>query len=185
MDTVALLLSAFILSITGLFIFIWSLRKRLFDPGAAAATVIFSDGEIGRGEEPAATPAQLAGLARHGSAARSAPFSPDQHAQFQLELQERVAADKSSAFVVFVFLACAVVWLMVASLAGLTSSIKLHEPDWLNQQAWLSFGRLRTIHLNAVAYGWAPMPPSGSPSGCCRASSRPSWSVAASPSSAP
>ena len=25
------------------------------------------------------------------------------------------------------------------------------------QQAWLTFGRIRTIHLNAVAYGWAPM----------------------------
>src|SRR3546814_11313388 len=23
--------------------------------------------------------------------------------------------------------------------------------------AWLSFGRLRTLHLNLVAYGWAPM----------------------------
>ena len=48
-------------------------------------------------------------------------------------------------------------WLVVASGAGLTASVKLHEPDWLVQQAWLTFGRIRTIHLNAVAYGWAPM----------------------------
>lgn len=46
---------------------------------------------------------------------------------------------------------------MVASAAGFTASLKLHLPDWLSQQAWLSFGRIRTIHLNAVAYGWAPM----------------------------
>ena len=57
----------------------------------------------------------------------------------------------------FFFFCCAVAWLLVASAAGLTASIKLHEPDWLVQQAWLSFGRIRTIHLNAVAYGWAPM----------------------------
>jgi cytochrome c oxidase cbb3-type subunit 1 len=73
------------------------------------------------------------------------------------ELAERVEADRSSAFVTFVFLACAVVWLLVATAAGLTSSIKLHEPDWLAQYPWLTFGRIRTIHLNAVAYGWAPM----------------------------
>ncbi|MEO6960038.1 MAG: cbb3-type cytochrome c oxidase subunit I, partial [Burkholderiaceae bacterium] len=41
--------------------------------------------------------------------------------------------------------------------AGLISSIKLHSPDFLTSQAWLTFGRLRTLHLNSVAYGWAPM----------------------------
>ena len=56
-----------------------------------------------------------------------------------------------------VLFCCAVFWLLLASTAGLTASIKLHEPDWLTQQAWLTFGRIRTLHLNAVAYGWAPM----------------------------
>ena len=63
----------------------------------------------------------------------------------------------STAQVVFFFYCCAFVWLLVASAAGLTASIKLHSPDWLVSQTWLSFGRIRTIHLNAVAYGWAPM----------------------------
>ncbi len=49
------------------------------------------------------------------------------------------------------------VWLVVALMAGLTASIKLHEPDLLASVPWLSFGRIRTIHLNAVACGWAPM----------------------------
>ena len=35
MNTVSFLLASFVLSITGLFAFIWSLRKRLFDPSAA------------------------------------------------------------------------------------------------------------------------------------------------------
>ena len=47
--------------------------------------------------------------------------------------------------------------LLVASAAGLTVSIKLHEPGLAGQQAWLTFGRIRTLHLNVVAYGWAPM----------------------------
>lgn len=157
MDTVTILLSSFILSITGLFVFIWSLRKRLFDTSSAAATLIFSPGEIGRGEEPSATPAQRAGLALRVPNDTHVALTADQETELQRELALRTDADKSTAFVSFVFLSCAVVWLIVGSLAGLTSSIKLHEPDWLVQQAWLTFGRIRTIHLNVVAYGWAPM----------------------------
>ena len=157
MDTVTILLSSFVLSVTGLLVFIWSLRKRMFDPDSAAAHVIFSTGELGHGEEPAANAAQRAGLARPVPGETKPVLNAQQHAEQQRELAERVEADRSSALVTFVFLACAMVWLIVASLAGLTSSIKLHEPDWLVQQAWLTFGRIRTIHLNAVAYGWAPM----------------------------
>lgn len=157
MDTVTILLSSFILSITGLFFFIWSLRKNLFDNHSAAADVIFSRGEIGRIEEPAADAAQRAGL-QEASAAHGQPaLDARQREILEQELAERIEADKSTAFVAFVFLACAVAWLIVASAAGLISSIKLHEPDWLANQQWLTFGVIRTIHLNAVAYGWAPM----------------------------
>jgi cytochrome c oxidase cbb3-type subunit 1 len=51
----------------------------------------------------------------------------------------------------------AVIWLVLASFAGLISSIKLHAPDWLVQYAWLTFGRIRPIHLNLIGYGWASM----------------------------
>jgi len=153
-DTVTLLLSSFVLSVTGLLIFIWSLRKRLFDTTSVAANVIFSPGEIGQGEEPSLSAQQRAGMTRDEV---KPVLDAATEAAHQQELAERVEADRSSAFVTFVFLSCAVVWLIVASLAGLTSSIKLHEPDWLAQYAWLTFGRIRTIHLNAVAYGWAPM----------------------------
>src|SRR2546427_464145 len=43
----------------------------------------------------------------------------------------------------------------VLSIIGLVASVKLHQPDWLVNDAWLSFGRIRTVHLNAVIYGWA------------------------------
>ncbi|HJV51618.1 MAG TPA: hypothetical protein VJ652_09170, partial [Noviherbaspirillum sp.] len=152
MDTATILLSSFVLSITGLFFFIWSLRKKLFDNNPAAAHVIFSPGEVGRIEEPAADAAQRAGL-QDATTTRLPVLDAAQEANLSKELTERIEADKSTAFVAFVFLACAVVWLIVASSAGLISSIKLHEPDWLVNQAWLTFGRIRTIHLNAVAYG--------------------------------
>jgi len=157
METITILLFSFVLSVTGLFVFIWSLRKKLVDDNPAAANVIFSEGEIGQVEEPAATSAQRAGLQKTVDATHLPLADSGQAAALRTELAERVQADRSTAFVTFVFLSCAVAWLVLASFAGLISSIKLHEPDFLTAQAWLTFGRLRTIHLNAVAYGWAPM----------------------------
>lgn len=149
---------AFILSVTGLFVFIWSLRRNLFDENPAAANVIFSEGEIGQVEEPSATPEQRRGLQSTITASSPAiVHDPAKAAQLEIELAERLEADRSTSFVTFVFLSCAIVWLIFASSAGLISSIKLHSPDFLTSQAWLTFGRLRTLHLNSVAYGWAPM----------------------------
>jgi hypothetical protein len=47
------LLGAFLLSIIGLFVFIWSLRKGLLVENPQAASVIFAQGEIGRVDDPA------------------------------------------------------------------------------------------------------------------------------------
>lgn len=69
----------------------------------------------------------------------------------------RSRADKSTSLVVGVCLTLAVVWLVLASFAGLISSIKLHSPDWWVQYEWLTFGRIRPIHLNLVAYGWCSL----------------------------
>ena len=136
MSTVAILLSAFVLSVVALLAFIWPQRSRMFERSARGSEVIFAPGEIGQAEDPAAglTPAT----------------TPD-------ELARRLAADASTAPLVFFLFCCAFAWLLAASAAGLTASIKLHEPDWWVTQPWLTFGRIRTLHLNAVAYGWAPM----------------------------
>ena len=156
MNTVAILLSAFVLSFVALLVFIASQRSGLFDRRSRAAEVIFAPGEIGRTEEPAAARAAQAGL--QGAMDASEAAQPVHGAAADAdELAARTRADASTAPLVFVFFCCAVAWLLVASAAGLTASIKLHEPDWLVQQAWLTFGRIRTLHLNAVAYGWAPM----------------------------
>jgi cytochrome c oxidase cbb3-type subunit 1 len=155
MNPTALLLATFILSVAGLFAFIWSLRKGLFDSETSGARTIFSPGELGRPEEPAASAAQRQQLQQVADA--NDGRQGQDTAVSAAELATREAADKSSAFPAFVLLACAAVWLIVASAAGLLSSLKLHWPDLLTDTAWLSFGRLRTMHLNAVAYGWAPM----------------------------
>ena len=153
MNTVTILLASFVLSIAALMLFIWSLRKGLTDPNPVAARAIFYPGEIGHTEEPAASSKAQQDL-QHSLSKTQAPESVE---STRTELTARIVADQSSALPAFIFLSCAVIWLIVLSVAGLISSIKLHEPDWLNQYAWLTFGRMRTIHLNAMAYGWAPM----------------------------
>ncbi|MDO9404862.1 MAG: cbb3-type cytochrome c oxidase subunit I [Polaromonas sp.] len=152
MDTVAVLMSAFVLSVCALFFFIWSQRRTLFDAAAGGAQVIFAEGEIGIAEDPS--------LSSQGHRMLQASVNP--HAALLNEdgieeLRARASADMSTGPLVFFFLCSSFAWLLVASAAGLLASIKLHQPDWLTDQAWLSFGRVRTLHLNAVAYGWAPM----------------------------
>ena len=75
----------------------------------------------------------------------------------EVALKERVAADESTRRPVLLFFHSAVVWLIVGSLFGLVASLKFQFPDWLTGEAALTFGRVRTVHLNAVAYGWAGM----------------------------
>ena len=147
MNPTAILLATFLLSIAGLFAFIWSLRKGLFDADAGGARTIFAQGEIGHVEDPAADAGQAHTLQRDARV-----LGPTTAA----ELAAREAADRSSAQPAFALFTYAIVWLIVASLAGLVSSLKLHWPELLDQYGWLTFGRLRTLHLNAVAYGWAP-----------------------------
>jgi len=150
MSTVVILLSAFVLSVVALMAFIWTQRSGLFDPSPKAAEVIFAKGELGVIEDPAGSP---------DSRRKLQASIPDRSvdAVDPRELADRARADASTAPLVFFLFCCSFAWLLVASAAGLTASIKLHEPDWLTQFAWLTFGRIRTIHLNAVAYGWAPM----------------------------
>lgn len=150
--TVSVLLGTFILSIAALFVFIWSLSKGLFGDGFQAATEIFVPNELGRVEDPAATSAQIKGLQLATGAASDGGNSVSDS-----DAKARDDADKSTALVVGVCLTLAVVWLVLASLAGLISSIKMHEPDWWVQYGWITFGRIRPIHLNMVAYGWCSL----------------------------
>jgi cytochrome c oxidase cbb3-type subunit 1 len=46
-----------------------------------------------------------------------------------------------------------IIWLTVFPLVGLIVSIKFHEPDFLGGISWLTFGRLRPVHVNGVIFG--------------------------------
>jgi cytochrome c oxidase cbb3-type subunit 1 len=150
--TAALLLATFLLSLAALFLYIWSMSKGMFGQDVNAALTIFNKNEVGVVDDPAATITQLKELQE--SVTGDVPVSD---ALIKEEIRARSEADQSSSLVVGICLTLSVIWLLVASVAGLIASIKLHSPDWLNQYGWITFGRIRPIHLNLVAYGWCSL----------------------------
>ncbi|MFV0607147.1 MAG: cbb3-type cytochrome c oxidase subunit I [Niabella sp.] len=54
------------------------------------------------------------------------------------------------------FLGCSVFWLLFGTTVGEYVGIKFVAPD-ADHISWLSFGRLRPVHTNAVFWGWASM----------------------------
>ena len=75
----------------------------------------------------------------------------------QSDVDIRLRADASSRRPVLFCFTSAIVWLLIGSLFGDLASFKLHLPELLNDSAWLTFGRIRTAHLNAMIYGWASL----------------------------
>jgi cytochrome c oxidase cbb3-type subunit 1 len=68
---------------------------------------------------------------------------------------ERAQIDASCRLPVLVFFGSAIFWLIIGTILALVASIKLHSPGLLDSWSYLTFGRVRPAHLNAVAYGWA------------------------------
>ncbi len=83
-----------------------------------------------------------------------ASFKPGARADIaaRAELSE---IDASTRAPLMLFLVSAVLWLIVGTAFAIISSYKLHSPGFLGDIEWLTFGRARTAHLNAVIYGWA------------------------------
>ena len=54
------------------------------------------------------------------------------------------------------FIGCATFWLLFGTTVGEYVGIKFVAPD-VDQLSWLSFGRLRPVHTNAVFWGWASL----------------------------
>ncbi|AOJ16689.1 cbb3-type cytochrome c oxidase subunit I [Burkholderia vietnamiensis] len=151
-----LLALSFLISVLGLFLFLWAQMNGLMRAGPDAAEVIFAAGEVGQTEDPALSAPHRAALqqaAVHGARAGAADHSP----ALSRELEARAQQDASSRRPAFVFVCSSVFWLLLGSVAGLIASQKLTSPDFLTQSAWLTFGRVRTAHLNMVVYGWASM----------------------------
>ncbi len=79
----------------------------------------------------------------------------------QLELDQRGPTsrkwevfDQSARGPILFFLISSVAWLLLGSLFGLLVSFKFHHPQLLATQDFLTFGKLRILHLNIIAYGW-------------------------------
>lgn len=70
---------------------------------------------------------------------------------------ERAEIDRSCRQVVVLWFASATFWLLAGSILALVASIKLHSPYFLAESAWLTFGRVRPAHLNAMIFGWGSM----------------------------
>src|SRR5260370_12198406 len=49
------------------------------------------------------------------------------------------------------------VWLIIGTLLAGFVSFQLHSPDWFSDVSFLTWGRLRPVHMNVMVYGWASM----------------------------
>src|SRR5215475_5267990 len=79
-----------------------------------------------------------------------------------VERVERALIDASTRLPVLVFYTSAIVWLLVSTLFGILTSFKTHSPDFLTDIPFLTWGRIRPVHLDALIYGWASMAGMGS-----------------------
>lgn len=65
-----------------------------------------------------------------------------------------VEIDSSMRFPVIFFITSALIWLQIGTILALLASFTLHSPNLLPNWEWLTFGRIRSAHLNVMAYGW-------------------------------
>jgi cytochrome c oxidase cbb3-type subunit 1 len=63
--------------------------------------------------------------------------------------------DASCRVPVLSFFLSGLAWLLLGTAFALVASIKLHQPSFLAGQEWLTFGTVRTVHLNTVVFGFA------------------------------
>jgi cytochrome c oxidase cbb3-type subunit 1 len=74
------------------------------------------------------------------------------------EIDRRVSAqesDCSSRAAVLALFTGGVFWLVISSLLGVLTSVKLHAPGMLANAAWLTYGRLRPAQTDLFIYGFA------------------------------
>jgi cytochrome c oxidase cbb3-type subunit I len=70
---------------------------------------------------------------------------------------ERALIDASTRLPVLVFYTSAIAWLLLATFLGVLTSFKMHAPGFLADVSFLTWGRIRPAHLNAIIYGWGSM----------------------------
>lgn len=71
------------------------------------------------------------------------------------DLQERAEIDRSTRYPIMFFFTSAAAWLLVTTILGFLSSLKLRLPGLWDECAFVTYGRLFPMHLNSLVYGWA------------------------------
>ena len=79
------------------------------------------------------------------------PYSSSSDA-VKAELSEIDASIRAAAIF---FVISAIGWLMLGTVFALLAAVKSHSPDFAGAYEFLTFGRVRSAHLNAMALGWA------------------------------
>lgn len=69
---------------------------------------------------------------------------------------KRPAIDPALSKLILWYFGCAAAWLIFGTTVGEYIGIKFVSPD-VDHISWLSFGRLRPVHTNAVFWGWASL----------------------------
>lgn len=82
-------------------------------------------------------------------------FSPATSPELTAQRAALQEIDQSCRWPVLVFFVCGVAWLLLGTVFALITSWKMHDPAFLAGYGWLSFGRVRPVHLNLVIYGFA------------------------------
>lgn len=68
---------------------------------------------------------------------------------------ERSLVDASLKLPVLTLFGSALFWLMIATVLGVVSSLKLIWPDLLSGCAWMTYGRVWPAYTSTLLYGWA------------------------------
>ena len=87
----------------------------------------------------------------------SAALAGDEVSRSDVEQVERALIDASTRVPVLMFYTSAIFWLLVGTLLAGITSWKMHAPDLLGGVSFLTWGRVRPAHMNAMVYGWACM----------------------------
>jgi cytochrome c oxidase cbb3-type subunit 1 len=63
--------------------------------------------------------------------------------------------DRSMRLPALFFLTSGLLWLLAGTFLALLASVSLHSPEFFPNWQWLTFGIVRSAHLNAMSYGWS------------------------------
>ena len=85
------------------------------------------------------------------------PENPTAVQASDVDVVERALIDASTRLPVLMFYSSAIVWLLLGTLLGGFASFKLHSPDLFGDIGFLTWGRIRPVHMNIMVYGWASM----------------------------